>query len=114
MEQVFCQNFTASQQGIGEVLSVPLCLDGDEKMVTEESRREYVELYINHVLNSSVHRQVHLIFWKSKIATWLNIVLKNIYFYTPLLSPAFPQPCLSRDSVLVNVSLLGLRGKLLI
>ena len=58
MEQVFCQNFTASQQGIGEVLSVPLCSNGEEKMVTEENRREYVELYISHVLNTSVHRQV--------------------------------------------------------
>ena len=58
VEHVFCQNFTASQQGIGEVLSVSLCPDGEDRMVTEESRREYVELYINYVLNSSVHRQV--------------------------------------------------------
>ncbi len=58
MEQVFCQNFTASQQGVGEVLSVPLCEGGEDKMVTEENRREYVELYTNHVLNSSCHSQV--------------------------------------------------------
>ena len=58
VEQVFCQNFTASQQGVGEVLAVPLCPEGEDRLVTEETRREYVELYINHVLNTSVHRQV--------------------------------------------------------
>lgn len=57
MEQVFCQNFTATQQGIGEIVTVPLCEGGEERMVTEETRREYVELYINYVLNSSIHRQ---------------------------------------------------------
>lgn len=71
VENVFCQNFTASQQGVGEVLSVPLCLDGDDRMVTEENRREYVELYINHVLNSSVHRQVPLPLKTMLSLSWL-------------------------------------------
>ena len=59
-EQVFCQSFTAAQQGVGEVVTVALCEGGEDRMVTEENRREYVELYINYVLNSSVHRQARL------------------------------------------------------
>ena len=43
------------------MLAVPLCTDGEDRLVTEETRREYVELYINHVLNTSVHRQVSLL-----------------------------------------------------
>ena len=60
VEDVFCQNFTASQAGVGEVLSVSLCDGGDLRMVTEENRREFVELYVNYVLNKSIHRQVNL------------------------------------------------------
>lgn len=59
VEDVFCQNFTASQAGVGEVLSVSLCDGGDLRMVTEENRREFVELYVNYVLNKSIHRQVN-------------------------------------------------------
>ena len=62
MEEVFCQTFTAGQAGVGEVMVVPLCEDGEEVMVTEDNRREYVDLYVNYVLNASVHRQARPIF----------------------------------------------------
>lgn len=58
MEEVFCQNFTVGVTGIGEVLTVPLREGGEDIMVTEDNRREYVDMYVNHYLNTSVHRQV--------------------------------------------------------
>ena len=58
MADVFCQSFTAGLPGFGEMMSLPLCENGDEIMVTEDNRRDYVELYINFVLNTSIHKQV--------------------------------------------------------
>ena len=58
MESVFCQNFTAGLPGIGETISVPLKSDGDDIMVTEENRREYVDLFVDFHLNRSVNKQV--------------------------------------------------------
>ncbi len=55
---MFCQNFTVGVPGLGEVLTVPLVEGGEELMVTEDNRREYVEMYIDHYLNTSVHSQV--------------------------------------------------------
>ena len=55
---MFCQNFTAGLPGIGETISVPLKEDGDDTMVTEENRREYVDLFVDFHLNRSVNKQV--------------------------------------------------------
>ncbi|KAK9819719.1 hypothetical protein WJX72_001643 [[Myrmecia] bisecta] len=57
VEDVFCQNFTAGVPGIGETLTVTLKEDGEDMMVTEENRREYVDLYVDYYLNKSVHKQ---------------------------------------------------------
>lgn len=58
VESVFCQNFTAGLPGIGETVSVALKEDGDDIMVTEENRREYVDLFVDFYLNGSVNKQV--------------------------------------------------------
>lgn len=58
VESVFCQNFTAGLPGIGETISVALKEDGDDIMVTEENRREYVDLFVDFYLNGSVNKQV--------------------------------------------------------
>ena len=60
VESVFCQNFTAGLPGIGETISVPLKEDGDDIMVTEENRREYVDVFVDFHLNRSVNKQVHI------------------------------------------------------
>ena len=59
MEDVFCQNFTAGVPGIGETLTVPLKDDGEDVMVTEDNRREFVDLYVDYYLNAAIHKQVH-------------------------------------------------------
>ena len=58
MEDVFCQNFTAGVPGIGETLTVPLKDDGEDIMVTEDNRREFVDLYVDYYLNNAIHKQV--------------------------------------------------------
>lgn len=58
VEEVFCQNFTAGVPGIGETLTVPLKDDGEEVMVTEDNRREFVDLYVDYYLNAAIHKQV--------------------------------------------------------
>ncbi|KAK9818463.1 hypothetical protein WJX74_005654 [Apatococcus lobatus] len=57
VEGIFCQNFTAGLPGIGETISVALKEDGDDIMVTEENRREYVDLFVDFYLNRSVNKQ---------------------------------------------------------
>lgn len=61
MEDVFCQNFTAGVPGIGETLTVPLKDDGEDIMVTEDNRREFVDLYVDYYLNNAIHKQVHAV-----------------------------------------------------
>ena len=58
VEDVFCQNFTAGVPGIGETLTVPLKDDGEDVMVTEDNRREFVDLYVDYYLNTAIHKQV--------------------------------------------------------
>ena len=58
VEDVFCQTFTAGMPGMGETLIVPLIPGGQDIVVTEDNRRQYVEAYQNFVLESSVHKQV--------------------------------------------------------
>ncbi len=60
VEEVFCQNFTAGVPGIGETLTVPLKDDGEDVMVTEDNRREFVDLYVDYYLNAAIHKQVWL------------------------------------------------------
>jgi len=54
----FCLTFTAGLPGIGEPMSAALCEDGDDVAVTADNRREYVEAYVDCILNSSVEKQV--------------------------------------------------------
>eukprot|EP01024_Parvocaulis_polyphysoides_P073313 TRINITY_DN9426_c0_g4_i1.p1 TRINITY_DN9426_c0_g4~~TRINITY_DN9426_c0_g4_i1.p1 ORF type:complete len:317 (-),score=41.96 TRINITY_DN9426_c0_g4_i1:337-1146(-) len=57
MEDVFCQTFTISQEHYGTVQDYPLIDNGDNVMVTEENRLEYVNLYVDWVLDKSVKQQ---------------------------------------------------------
>ena len=54
----FCLTFTAGLPGIGEPVSAPLCEDGDDVAVTADNRREYVDAYVDCILNTSVEKQV--------------------------------------------------------
>ncbi len=74
----FCLTFTAGLPGIGEPVSAALCEDGDDVAVTADNRREYVDAYVDCILNTSVEKQVwcflcHLRCWHLwvKVCLWL-------------------------------------------
>ncbi len=57
----FCLTFTAGLPGIGEPVSAPLCNDGDDVAVTADNRREYVDAYVDCILNTSIEKQVRML-----------------------------------------------------
>lgn len=57
VQEVFCRNFVADVNRYGEVLEVPLCPGGERKPVTNSNRREFVDLYIQYLLETQVSRQ---------------------------------------------------------
>lgn len=54
---VFCQTFSLDITACGEAQTVPLCPGGETTVVTEDNRREFVELYVDWWLNRSIERQ---------------------------------------------------------
>ena len=57
VQETFCRNFVAENDRYGDILEVPLCSNGENKAVTNSNRREFVDLYIQYLLDSSVTRQ---------------------------------------------------------
>jgi ubiquitin-protein ligase E3 A len=57
VEDVFCQSFAVEVPWLGDTAVVPLRPGGQDVPVTEDSRREFVELYVDWWLSASVHRQ---------------------------------------------------------
>uniref|UniRef100_A0A061R666 Ubiquitin-protein ligase E3 A n=1 Tax=Tetraselmis sp. GSL018 TaxID=582737 RepID=A0A061R666_9CHLO len=57
VEDVFCQTFSVDVDVFGEVMSVELKPGGSSIAVTEDNRREFVELYVDYILNESVKVQ---------------------------------------------------------
>ena len=56
-EDTFCLTFVISEESFGETKTIPLKPDGDKISVTLQNRQEFVDLYVNYVLNTSVHKQ---------------------------------------------------------
>ncbi|CEJ80499.1 hypothetical protein VHEMI00679 [[Torrubiella] hemipterigena] len=57
VESVFSLDFVIETDKYGYKIPIPLCAGGDKKPVTNSNRREYVDLYVRYVLETSVHRQ---------------------------------------------------------
>lgn len=57
VENVFCRSFVAEIEAFGARQCVPLLQKGDQLMVTQENKHEFVALYIDFILNKSVERQ---------------------------------------------------------
>ncbi|RAL17600.1 HECT-type E3 ubiquitin-protein ligase [Aspergillus homomorphus CBS 101889] len=55
--ETFCYDFVAQVDRYGEPMSVPLCAGGEDRPVTNANRREFVELYVQHLLDTAVTRQ---------------------------------------------------------
>ncbi|PWW77571.1 HECT-domain-containing protein [Tuber magnatum] len=57
VESTFCRDFVIETERFGQVTRVPLCPNGENRPVTNSNRREFVDLYLNYLLNSSVAKQ---------------------------------------------------------
>lgn len=57
VEDVFCRAFVAEIDTFGQRKLIPLIPDGANRMVTNENRQEFVDRYVDFVLNASVERQ---------------------------------------------------------
>ncbi|XP_054285164.1 probable E3 ubiquitin-protein ligase HERC4 isoform X2 [Macrosteles quadrilineatus] len=56
VEDVFCLNFELVREVFGETKHYPLKQGGEKIPVTHENKKEYVELYVDFILNKSVER----------------------------------------------------------
>jgi E3 ubiquitin-protein ligase HECTD2 len=57
VEETFCRDFVAEVDRYGQIVQIPLCPRGETRSVTNANRREFVHLYINYLLDTSVARQ---------------------------------------------------------
>ena len=57
VEDTYCRDFVAVVERYGQREQVPLCHNGENRAVTNENRREFVDLYIRYLLDVSVARQ---------------------------------------------------------
>lgn len=57
VESTFSLDFVLDVARYGTTVQVPLCPGGERKPVTNSNRREYVDLYVRHVLDTAVARQ---------------------------------------------------------
>ncbi|KAI6089032.1 hypothetical protein F4821DRAFT_276585 [Hypoxylon rubiginosum] len=57
VQSTFCLDFVIEVERYGTRIRVPLCPGGETKMVTNANRREYVDLYVRYLLDTSVSRQ---------------------------------------------------------
>uniref|UniRef100_A0A1B6KH92 HECT domain-containing protein n=2 Tax=Graphocephala atropunctata TaxID=36148 RepID=A0A1B6KH92_9HEMI len=56
LEDVFCLTFEVIREVFGETKHYPLKPGGENESVTQENKKEYVDLYVDFVLNKSVER----------------------------------------------------------
>jgi len=54
VEETFYRNFQISYELFGEVKTVDLIENGENIAVTKENRKQYVDLYVDYILNTSV------------------------------------------------------------
>lgn len=57
VKDTFSLDFMMDVERFGEHSRVPLCPQGDKRAVTNNNRREYVDLYVRHILDDSVAQQ---------------------------------------------------------
>ncbi|KAI3195741.1 hypothetical protein CBS147311_7851 [Penicillium roqueforti] len=55
--ETFCYDFVAQVDRYGEIISVPLCANGENRPVTNSNKREFVDLYVQYLLDTAVARQ---------------------------------------------------------
>lgn len=57
VQETFCRDFVAERERFGHKELEPLCPNGENRPVTNSNRKEFVDLYVKHILDTSVSRQ---------------------------------------------------------
>lgn len=57
VEETYCRDFVASVERYGQIVHVPLCPNGENRIVNNSNRYEFVDLYVKYLLDVSVARQ---------------------------------------------------------
>ena len=57
VEETFCRDFVIEVERYGHTVRIPLCTNGENRAVTNSNRREFVDLYIQYLLDAAVARQ---------------------------------------------------------
>lgn len=57
VESTFCLDFTIGVEKYDLQETVPLCPGGERRLVTNANRREYVDLYVRYLLDTSITKQ---------------------------------------------------------
>lgn len=57
VQETFCHDFVAEVDKYGQRVKVPLCPNGDKKPVTNANRHEFVNLYVQYLLDTAIQRQ---------------------------------------------------------
>ncbi|KAH8899525.1 HECT-domain-containing protein [Thozetella sp. PMI_491] len=57
VESAFCLDFTVGLDRYGAQEAIPLCPGGEHRPVTNANRREFVDLYVRYLLDTSVAKQ---------------------------------------------------------
>ncbi|CAG8453048.1 8874_t:CDS:10 [Ambispora gerdemannii] len=57
VETTFCRDFIGEYEAFGELQRIPLVSGGENKPVTNANRKDYVDRYVNFILNDSISKQ---------------------------------------------------------
>ncbi|KAK0705227.1 hypothetical protein B0H67DRAFT_375220 [Lasiosphaeris hirsuta] len=57
VESTFCLEFVVENDKYGITEKVPLCPNGERRVVTNANRKEYVDMYVRYLLDTAVTRQ---------------------------------------------------------
>lgn len=97
VEDVFCQTFSVEVPAPGELRSVALKPGGQEIAVTEDTRREFVDLYVDWWLNTSVHSQFEA--FAKGLLTLCGGPALQLFSATELERLVCGSPCLDFDAL---------------
>lgn len=57
VEETYCRDFVVDIDRYGQTIQIPLCPGGEKRPINNSNRREFVDLYIQYLLDTAVIRQ---------------------------------------------------------
>lgn len=97
---MFSLCFAVNTEVFGQIQVHSLKENGENLPVTHENKREYVELYVDFLLNKSVENQFKAFNQGfQKVRKILKIVMRCIIFYRLVLSSSFESDSIANNGV---------------